>query len=396
MKRFGPGVVIAAAFIGPGTLTASTLAGVHFGFSLLWAMLFSILGTMVLQEMAARLGMVSQMGLAHAVRSTLPKRSIRLVITLLVLSAVFIGNTAYEAGNLSGAVLGLEVFLGAEYRKTYALFAGLLVFLLLWFGNYRFLEKVFVGLIAIMSVSFVVTAVLTKPDIQKLITGLFLPTLPAKSALSVIAIVGTTIVPYNLFLHTALVKEKWGNTVNLKALRFDTLFSIGLGGLVSLSIIITAAAVTSTDIKDAIGLAKGLEPLMGQWAQYFVGMGLFAAGITSAITAPLAAAYVVKNCMGWDCDLLDRRFRGIWIAVLLVGLVTLLFDMRPIQVITFAQIANGLLLPLIAIMLVWMVNNTALMGNHRNTRLQNFFGLVVIVICIILGAKSIITVITTF
>jgi Mn2+/Fe2+ NRAMP family transporter len=135
-----------------------------------------------------------------------------------------------------------------------------------------------------------------------------------------------------------------------------------------------------------------LEPLYGEVARYFMGIGLFAAGITSSITAPLAAAYVANSCFGWKAKLHDWRFRLVWMAILSLGVFFLSFGIKPIEVIKFAQIANGILLPAIAFLLVWMVNKKQLMGAHSNNRLQNLVAIIIVALTVLLGAKSIIKV----
>ena len=174
-KKIGPGLLVAAAFIGPGTVTLCTLAGVRFGFDLLWAILLSVLATMVLQEMAARLGLVTRKGLAEAILLTLKTPWKKFAVLGLVLVAIVIGNTAYEAGNIGGATLGLEALFGEEYQSWYAWIIGILAFALLFRGSYKLLEKVFISLVLLMSISFLLTALITKPDIPHLIKGLFIP-----------------------------------------------------------------------------------------------------------------------------------------------------------------------------------------------------------------------------
>lgn len=395
-KKMGPGVLVAAAFVGPGTITACTIAGVDFGYALLWALLLSVLATIILQEMAARLGIIAQKGLADVIKSQLPSKWIRITIIAIILAAILVGNAAYEAGNIGGATLGLEALFGATYSNYFPIIVGFLAFILLWMGSYKTLEKVFVLLIALMSFSFIVTAILTKPDLASLAKGLFVPSTPKDSLLTVIALVGTTVVPYNLFLHASLVNEKWKSKGDLKAARLDTMVSIGLGGLVSMAVVIAAAAIPAQQVTGAMDLAMGLQPLFGNTAVYFMGIGLLAAGITSSITAPLAAAYVASSCFGWKADMKDIRYRLVWITVLLLGVFFMSFDIKPIQVIKFAQIANGVLLPVIAVLLVWMVNKTQVMGNYKNTGTQNIFGILIIALSLILGIKSILKVIGLF
>ncbi|WP_405415411.1 Nramp family divalent metal transporter [Maribacter sp. Asnod1-A12] len=391
-KKLGPGVLVAAAFIGPGTVAACTLAGVHFGFSLLWAMLLSIIATYILQEMSARLGIVTQKGLADVIKQELHNPWIRNSVIALIFSAIIIGNASYEAGNIGGATLGMEALFGAAYGNLYPFILGGLAFLLLYLGSYKALEKVFIVLVLIMSLSFVMTAILTKPDIWGLIKGLFVPTIPEKGILTIIALVGTTVVPYNLFLHAALVSEKWKSKDDLKLAKRDTLVSIILGGLVSVSIIISAAAINSTEVNNVIDMAKALEPLYGSAALYFLGIGMCAAGITSAITAPLAAAYVANSCFGWNARFKDAKFRMIWMIILGLGVFFLSFGIKPIEIIKFAQITNGLLLPVIAVFLLWVVNRAGVMGKYKNSMLQNIFGGLIILLSVLLGAKSILTV----
>jgi manganese transport protein len=391
-RKLGPGVLVAAAFIGPGTITACTIAGVGFGYTLLWAMLLSIIATIILQEMSARVGVITQKGLAEVIREELTVSWIRFLVMGIILIAIVIGNTAYEAGNISGATLGLQVLFGFNYTSFYPWVIGSIAALLLYFGSYKTLEKVFITLVLMMSISFVLTALLTKPDFSEVIIGLFIPVYPENGLFNIVALVGTTVVPYNLFLHASLIREKWNSVNDLASVRRDTFISIGLGGLVSIAIIISAAAITSTEVNDALDLAKGLEPLYGKSAKYLMGVGLFSAGITSAITAPLAAAFVANSCFGWNTNITDVRFRIIWMVVLLTGVFSLSFGIRPIVIIQFAQVANGLLLPIIGIILIWIVNKSSILGKFKNTYWQNMAAIIILVIIMVLGAKSIFSV----
>ena len=392
-KKLGPGVLVAAAFIGPGTVTACTLAGGEFGFNLLWAMLLSIIATFILQEMSARLGIVTQKGLADVIKQELHNPIIRNSVIALIFSAIIIGNASYEAGNIGGATLGMEALFGTNYSSLYPFVLGGLAFVLLYLGSYKALEKVFIVLVLIMSLSFVMTAILTKPNMWELLKGLLVPSVPKNGILTIIALVGTTVVPYNLFLHAALVSEKWKSKDDLNLAKRDTMVSIILGGLVSISIIISAAAINSLEVNNVMGMAKALEPLYGSAALYFLGIGMFAAGITSSITAPLAAAYVANSCFGWNAGLKDFKFRMIWMVILFLGVFFLSFGIKPIEIIKFAQITNGLLLPIIAVFLLWVVNRVGVMGKYKNTWSQNVFGLLIILLSVVLGAKSILTVI---
>ncbi|WP_159947077.1 Nramp family divalent metal transporter [Polaribacter septentrionalilitoris] len=398
-KNIGPGTLVAAAFIGPGTVTICTLAGVNFGFNLLWAMLLSIIATIVLQEMAARLGIISQKGLSEVVREEVNNPFFKQFITLLILAAVVVGNASYEAGNISGGILGLETILGKHTidfgsvsLNVMSLLIGIVAFMLLYIGNYKFLEKALVTLVLLMSISFLITAIITKPNVLDILNGLFFPKFPERSILTIIGLVGTTVVPYNLFLHASLVKERWSKKEDLSLAKKDTLISIVLGGLVSMAIIVSAAAIQTTNITNAADLAKGLAPLYGEFAKYFLALGLFAAGITSAITAPLAAAYVAKGCLGWKVGLKSKKFRIVWMSILFLGVLFSSIGIKPIEIIKFAQVANGMLLPIIAGILLWIMNKKSVLGKFINSKTQNILGVVILAITIFLGVKGILKV----
>lgn len=391
-KNIGPGALIAAAFIGPGTVTLCTLAGVQFGYTLLWAMTLSIIATVVLQEMAARVGIITQKGLATVIKEQIKSPLLKKAAVILILLAIVIGNTAYEAGNISGASLGVTTVFGTGSFNFYPIIIGIFAFILLYIGNYKILERSLIVLVVIMSVSFLLTAIITKPNLQLMIKGMFVPSFPNNSMLTIIGLIGTTVVPYNLFLHASLVKEKWQQKSDLKYARKDTMISIILGGFVSMSIIIAATAIQGDAIRSGADLAKGLEPLYGNFAKYFLGIGLFAAGITSAITAPLAAAYVANSCFGWNANLKNIKFRLVWAFILLLGVLLSSLQFSPIEIIKFAQVANGILLPIIALFLLWVVNKTEVLGKYKNKLSQNIVSGIIILITIVLGFKSILKV----
>ncbi|HLU92659.1 MAG TPA: Nramp family divalent metal transporter, partial [Membranihabitans sp.] len=274
-KNIGPGTIVAAAFIGPGTVTVCTLAGVRHGYELLWAVLISMVATIVLQEMSARLGLVTQRGLMENLNRTLTHKWVRYSAVFLVLIAILLGNTAYEAGNIMGGTMGIQNMVGSDTNQQetvlYSLVIGVLAFALLYFGKYKAVEKTLIILVVTMSLTFVVTALLTRPDAGEVLRGLLIPTIPG-NGLEVIAIIGTTVVPYNIFLHASIVGEKWKGPEDLKKMRADTYLAIALGGIISMAIIVSATSVNG-EIQSPTDLAMALEPLLGEWARYFIGMG---------------------------------------------------------------------------------------------------------------------------
>ena len=394
MRRFGPGLLVTAAFIGPGSIATASVAGANFGFVLLWALLFSLLATVVLQEMAARLGLVSSSGLAQALRTTFNHPTVNRAAVALVVAAIGIGNAAYEAGNISGAALGLQSITDLS-APVCAVVLGVIASVLLGSSGYKLLEPILIILVLIMSCVFVVTMIAIDVDYSGLVKGLLVPSLPTGSMLTVIALIGTTVVPYNLFLHSNLVQEKWRGVdldIALSESRTDTIVSIGLGGLITLAVMSTSAVAFFDTGREfsSTSIATQLEPILGTSANLFFAFGLMAAGLTSAITAPLAAAYAVSGAMGWPSDYTDRRFRAVWLTVLIIGTTFAAIGTKPIAAILFAQAANGLLLPVVAVFLLIIMNRGDLLGDYRNTWKANVVGGMVVITVAALGIFNLI------
>ena len=393
MRRFGPGMLVAAAFIGPGTVTTASIAGANFGFVLMWALLLSIIVTFVLQEMSSRLGIVSGLGLSEALRSSINNHFLKAFLMILIVSALGIGNAAFEVGNITGAAIGLSQISNLSISNS-VLVVGILVLILLGTRIFKMLEQILTVLVVIMSLLFLLTMITIEIDYSKLLRGLFIPTVTASSLLTIMALIGTTVVPYNLFLHADASKRKWKDQEVTQALnnsRADTAISIGLGGLITLAIMSTSAVAffgSSMEISSE-NLARQLEPILGSYSSYIFNFGLFVAGITSAVTAPLAASIAVTEALGWKNDPSSFRFKLVWIIILLIGVLFAYFGTKPLQAILFAQATNALLLPFLALFLFYVVNNSRLMGSHKNTITINMIALIIIMAVVLLSSYKI-------
>ena len=209
LKNIVPGALIAAGFIGPGTITTCTRSGASSGYTLLWAMLFSTVATIIFQEMSARLGIVTQKGLGENIREKISNKVLRGIAIFIVIVAIFLGNVAYETGNLVGGSMGLSILVPSIPNTVWATLLGLITFVLLWSGNYKKIENILIGLVLLMSVTFFTTAIVSKPDLGAIIKGMFIPKAGANDWLTIVGLIGTTVVPYNLFLHASSVSERW-------------------------------------------------------------------------------------------------------------------------------------------------------------------------------------------
>lgn len=387
-------MMVSAAFIGPGTVTACTLAGANFGFALIWALAFATVTTIILQSIAVRVALVSRMGLAEAMMQTIASPPLRWFAALLLIAALALGNAAYEAGNISGALLGLEALnSGFSDSRTLVICAiALLAGGLILFSKPRWVERILIAMVLFMCLSFLLTFLITRPDIGAILSG-FIPRVPEEGLLTAIALIGTTIVPYNLFLHAASVRERWKEESDLAEAQTDSAFSIGLGGLVSITILATAAASlfgTGTEISSAVDMAQQLNPLFGSFASVTLGAGLFAAGLTSAITAPLATGFIVQEIFGKANDKASRTpFRIGALLVILSGTFGALLNYKPVEIIFVAQIANGFLLPIIAFFLIKLANDSALLGRHINGWKGNIAGAIILIVTSMLGVRLI-------
>ena len=395
LSSLGPGSVVAAAFIGPGTITMCSIAGAQFGYSLVWALIISILITLVIQSTVVRISIVSAKPLSKLLINQFRNKYLKFLSIFLLISAIFVGNAAYEAGNISGSVLGLELIFNDELDvfglNGYVVLTGLIAFLIIFFGNNKFLERILISLVLVMSISFIFTVFLVGVDLGELISPSNFFKIPDGSLLIIAGLIGTTVVPYNIFLHSALVNEKWGSKNDLKEASFDTVFSILIGGIISLCILLTAAGLDKSNITSAIDLANNLEPLYGSFSKFVLAIGLFSAGLTSSITAPLAAAYVVNGCLDLGLNRKSLVFKLIALLVLLIGLFSSFFQINSIEIIKFAQITNGILLPLVVIFLFVLANNKLLVSKTNNL-FQNIISFLVVVFCLLLCFRSILKV----
>ena len=211
MPRFkaGPGFLVTAAFIGPGTVVTASRAGAGYGTTLLWAVLFSVFATIVLQDMAARVGIAGRRSLAEAIRDSLANPAVRIAALGLIAFTILIGNAAFQTGNLLGASLGLSLLTGLP-AGLLVLIVGSLAGALLMTGTYKIIQNALVFLVGLMSVVFFMVAILSAPSLGDLLSGFFVPRIPPdpQGLITVMALIGTTVVSYNLFLHTSATTRR--------------------------------------------------------------------------------------------------------------------------------------------------------------------------------------------
>lgn len=393
LKNIGPGAIITAAFIGPGTITTCIKSGYETKFSLLGIMIVAILVAITIQIFAAKIGIITQIGISRNIRENTHSKIGKVFSVFMIVIGIFVGNSAFEAGNITGAVIGLTGIIGNGFVVVKVFIISVIVFALLWVGKYNKIEKIFEIAVLIMAVCFIIAAILAKPDIGRIFEEMFNFRIISENIMMIGALVGTTVGPYSIFLHSETAAERWHSSSDIKYMIFDTIVSIGMGGIISCSIIIVAATTAETLHISELSINNYVTTLsnsIGNVGQFVFYLGLLAAGITSAITAPLAAAYTVGGiCFSQRIDKQGWKFRIIWGFVLCIGaFVSIIWGNSPTDLIVIVQFVNAIILPLIMIFLYVSLNNTK-MGIYRNKILENFLLIIIIIICILLSVRNI-------
>ena len=378
--------VLSAAFIGPGTVTTCSQAGAAYRLQLLWALSFSTIAAIILQETAARMTIASGKNLGQIIAikyGGVRGRNIKLALFI----AVAFGCAAYQTGNLLGAISGVLLFLPGLSRVWITLVLALGCAALLWINNFQVLSRALSIMVAVMGVAFLYVAIQVPAGLDEWAQNLVLPSFPEGSGLLIIGLIGTTIVPYNLFLGSSI-----GQGQSLAEMRWGIALAVGIGGIISISILAAGALITGTYSYEALSAA--LQAKLGVLGIVLFGAGLFAAGFSSAITAPLAAAVTAQSLFSseskadWSAH--SRNFRWAWGAVLITGTLFSSLGIRPIPAIVLAQAINGVLLPVVTIALLFAANDKKLLGaTYANGFWSNFFTLIIVGVTCFLGLNNI-------
>ncbi len=370
--------VISAAFIGPGTVTTAVSAGSQFQLQLLWAVVFATIACVVLQEVSARITIGSGLSLGQAVVIKFGRQK-GFWIQLFVGGAVLLGCAAYEAGNILGAVSGVSILFDGDGR-IYTVIITACSALILWSGKGKWISLLMTLLVVLMGIAFFFLALQSDFSFMELLTSSVIPTLPGNAELLTLGLVGTTIVPYNLFLGSGISK---GQT--LPEMRMGLIISVLIGGLITALILIAGTVVSS--FASFAELAGEFQLKVGMAGVWFLGLGLFAAGFSSAITSPYAASIIATTVF----DVQDiKKVRIVWGVVLLTGFAFGISGVKPIPVILVVQALNGLILPLITAYLILIVNDRELMPlSHRHARVYDLVLLLIFGAVLLIGLNNI-------
>lgn len=402
-RKSASAAAVTAAFLGPGTITVCSRAGAQHGFALLWVLLVSLVVLWIAQERCARLGILGRVSLAQGLTASDLPATVQWSARLLVVLALGIGCAAYQAGNLSGAAQGLRVLTDLDPKPAF-LYCTIPAAALLCVVSRERLLTVLVFFVLLMTLCFLIAALCARPSPLALLRGLFQPSIPAdldghSSFLSVAALVGTTIVPYNLFLHSSLARDRATGEEGYRRERRELACFLPVGILVSMSVLVTAACAfqgMAEPPRELSAMAGQLERPLGAFGRHAFAVGILAAGLSSALTAPLAAGLAVSELWRNPPRWLAGSVRWLVMAIGIgAGLMSDRAD-RPsgitqTDVIHFAQIANAVLLPLSLGFLMWATWRPGLLGQHRTGRFATFLGLLAVLGGLLLALRTVLS-----
>lgn len=395
VKAAGPAAVITSAFIGPGTITTATNAGVNFGYALLWAVIFSGLASIIIMNMASRLAIIGDRNVLDASIEMAPNsKAWRLTVLILIGLVTALTGFGFEAGNLIGAETGFTEIIGTPQWLS-ALLMGGLVLAAIIYSTPKFIEMIMKVFVAAMGFIFIVTAIIVKPDIGEVLMGL-IPSVPQDGIVTTIALIGTTIIAINLIYHSVASADKWTNEEDLQDSYFDTKMNVSLGVVMTIGLIITTSAVlfgTGTTVDSPIVFADALGPTLGQGAKIFAATGLVLAGLSSSIATPYMVGAIWARIFKWDM-VDDKRPKIVATVIVVFGTLLAMFGTTPVPIILFAQATSGVFLPFVAILFVIATNNKRL-GKYKNDLKQNIFGFIMVAVMLLLGGRTIWSVLTT-
>ncbi len=386
IKAAGPAAVITSAFIGPGTITSATTAGVRFGYALLWAVVFSGISLVIIMNMASRIALVGRKNIINASFDFFKDNQLwKLFIIGLFSLAIGLTAMGFEAGNIIGATSGLSDILGLSTPIS-ALIIGLLCACAIVFTTPQIIEIIMKFFVAIMGIIFIITAVVVQPSIADILKGI-IPTVPNGGIVNTISLVGTTIIAINLVFHSISSNEKWKSSEDLSDSYFDTNMNVSLGVVMTMAIIITSSAVlfgSGLEVNNPVVYSKSLEPVLGNVARIFGSLGLVFAGLSSAIATPYMTGVIFARLYK------PRKISGenfgkiVALVSVVVGTVFAMFGKRPVSIIFFAQATSGVFLPIITILFIIAANSKSL-GKYKNTLVSNILGLISCIVTLVLG-----------
>ncbi len=382
LSIMGPGIITANVDNDAGGITTYSVAGAHFGYSLMWSFIPIIIALVIIQEMCSRMAVVTGKGLADLIREEFGVKVTFYAMVILIFSNIF--NTISE---FAGIAASAELFGISKYIMVPI--CALFVWWLIVKGTYKSVEKVFL-VACLFYVSYIISGFLSKPDWNEVVFSSIRPKLHFDKfyLLMLMGVIGTTIAPWMQFYQQSSVVEKEIKLKNYKYSRLDVIVGAFVVNIVAIFIVVVCANTLfkhGIRIETAKDAALALKPLAGQYCFYLFAFGLLNASVFSACILPLSTAYSVCEGMGWEVGV-NRRFKEapqfytLYTAIIIIGAsIILIPNIKLIPIMLISQATNGLLLPFVLIFMLLLVNNKRLMGKYTNSKVYNILAILTIV-----------------
>jgi Mn2+ and Fe2+ transporters of the NRAMP family len=390
----GPGIITANVDNDAGGITTYSLAGSQFGYDLVWLFIPMIIALAIIQEMGVRMGVVSGKGLADLIRE---KVGLKLTFVMMIaLLAANIGNILAEFSGIavSSGIFGVPKFVALPV-------AALFVWLLVVKGTYKSVEKVFL-LASLVYLSYIVAGYLSQPDWALAAHNMVFPQIVPSTAYitMVIGLVGTTIAPWMMFYIQSSVVEKGITLKNLKYSKMDAVLGAIVVNVVAFFIVIACAATINAhgiQVTDVVDVSTALAPLAGQYASLLFAFGFLNASLFAASILPLSTAYYVCESLGFEAGV-SKSFReapvfhGLYLGLIIMAVIIIMLPNVPLlSILYLSQVANGILLPFLLILMLLIINDKRIMGEHVNSRLFNYIAWATVVIVMGLSISLVVT-----
>ena len=392
---FGPGIITSNVDNDAGGITTYSLAGSEFGLSLLWTLIPITLALIVIQEMCARMGVVSGKGLSDLIRERFGARA-----TFYLMIALFLTNLGNAISNFAGVAASMEIFGVSKYVSV-----PLSAFFVWWLvvkGSYKSVEKAFL-VACLFYISYIVSGVMVKPDWADITSAFLTPTIEFTPQYLTLAmgVVGTTIAPWMQFYLQSSVVDKGLKPEDYQYARMDVVFGSIIVNIVAFFIILLCAVTihqSGVQIETAKDAALALAPLAGKYCTWLFAFGLLNASLFAASILPLSTAYTICEAFGWESSVNRKfaeapQFYGLYSIMIILGAAVILFpDLPLIPIMFYSQVINGVLLPVILIFMLILVNDRKIMGKFSNGWALNLISFSTIAVLIILSGSMVFSV----
>jgi Mn2+/Fe2+ NRAMP family transporter len=397
MAVAGPGIITSNVDNDAGGIATYSMAGSHFGYNLLWSLIPIMVALVIIQEMSARMGVVTGKGLSDLIRERFGVK-----VTVYVLMGVVLTNFGNVIAEFAGIASSLEIFHVSKYVSVPV--GAILVWLLVVKGTYRSVEKIFLYA-CLFYVTYIISGFLSRPDWGEIGKSLVRPEFDFSSGRlgMIIGLVGTTIAPWMQFYLQASIVEKNVMTKDYKSSRLDVIFGSIVVTVVAGFIILTCAATlfkAGIRVETAADAALALKPLAGKYCSALFAFGLLNASLFAASILPLSTAFLVCEGMGWENGVNKKfseapQFYGLYSLLIFLGAGIILLPKIPLfSVMYISQIVNGIVLPAILVFMLLLINNKKLMGEYANKRIYNIISWATVAILAVLTVAYVVSLVT--